>query len=80
MRDNFFAARSFADIGDLNAQADLWCAGHASNRPCPEATAMSVRKAFEAEQPRLLSLPGNPHPTEEQLQVSAGKPPTCALI
>ena len=75
VRDNFFAARSFADIGDLNAQADLWCAGQASNRPCPEDTAMSVREAFEAEQPRLLSLPGNPYPTEEQLQVSAGKTP-----
>lgn len=75
VRDNFFAARTFADIGDLNAQADLWCAGQAGDRPCPEDTAMSVREAFAQEQPRLLSLPGNPYPTEEQLQVSAGKTP-----
>ena len=25
VRDNFWPARTFTDLGDLNAQADLWC-------------------------------------------------------
>jgi transposase len=27
VRDGFFAARQFADVEDLNAQAAAWCAG-----------------------------------------------------
>ncbi len=68
VRDNFFAARSFADIGDLNAQADLCCAGRASNRPCPEDTAMNVREAFEAEQPLLIIFPEGTRGEPERVQ------------
>ena len=59
----------------VNAQAESWCTGQAADRPCPEDTAISVREAFASEQPRLLTLPENPFPTEEQLAVKAGKTP-----
>jgi transposase len=46
VRDSFFAARSFADLDDLNAQAEAWCSGVAADRPCPEQPTQSVRAAF----------------------------------
>ena len=75
VRESFFAARTFADLDDLNAQAEHWCAGWAAERPCPEDTTISVREAFVREQPRLLALPQNTFPTDEQLAVTASKTP-----
>jgi hypothetical protein len=75
IRNAFFAGRTFADLTDLNAQADAWSAGPAAQRPCPEAPAISVAEAFVQEQPRLLSLPEQPYPTDEQVAVAAGKTP-----
>jgi transposase len=75
IRDNFFAARQWRDIDDLNAQADVWCAGQSANRPCPEDTSMTVREAFLQEQTTLLTLPDNPFPTDERIEVSVGKTP-----
>ena len=75
VRTSFFAARAFADLADLNAQAEVWCTGQAADRPCPEDGTLSVREAFAAEQPRLLALPGNPYPIDEQMPVTAGKTP-----
>jgi transposase len=75
VRDAFFAARTFRDVDDLNAQADAWCQGQAADRPCPEDRTRTVRAVFEEEKPRLLSLPGNPFPTEERLAVSVHKTP-----
>lgn len=74
-RESFFAARAFADLDDLNAQAQAWCTGQAADRPCPEDGTISVREAFAREQPRLLALPPNPYPTDEHLAVKAGKTP-----
>ncbi|RQR33234.1 IS21 family transposase [Burkholderia sp. Bp9142] len=75
VRENFFAARKFADLDDLNAQAELWCAGPAADRPCREEPTISVREAFAREQPSLLALPANPYPCELQLAVKVGKQP-----
>ena len=74
-REAFFAARSFRDLDDLNAQAQAWCQGAAAERLCPEDRMRSVRAVFAEEQPRLLALPANPFPTEERLEVSVGKTP-----
>ncbi len=74
-RDAFFAARSFRNVDDLNAQAALWCAGAAADRPCPEDRSRRVRELFAEEQPHLLALPENPFPTEEHIEVSAHKTP-----
>ena len=75
VRSSFFAGRRFADIDDLNAQADVWCATRAAERPCPEDTKHSVREVFEQEQPHLLPLPDNPFPDEERVEVNVGKTP-----
>jgi transposase len=75
VRENFFAARAYRDLTDLNAQAEAWCLGAAAERRCPEDTALSVGQAFVSEQPRLLALPDNPFPTDERVEVKAGKTP-----
>lgn len=75
IRDNFFAARTWQDLNDLNAQAEAWCLGPAADRPCPEERTLSVREAFLQEQPRLLPLPANVFPTEERVEVKVGKTP-----
>lgn len=75
VRERFFAARRFADMTDLNAQALAWCAGEAADRPCPEDRSRSVRACFEEEHPRLLALPAEPFPCEERVAVRAQKTP-----
>ena len=75
VRESFFAARAFADLADLNAQADVWCQGPAADRICPEDTKLRVHEAFAQEQPRLLALPDYPFPTNERVEVKAGKTP-----
>jgi transposase len=75
VRDNFFAAREWKDLADLNAQADSWCDGAASNRRCPEDTTRSVRDIFFEEQPKLIVLPDNPFITDERVEISVGKTP-----
>jgi len=75
VRERFFAARCFADLADLNAQALVWCEGEAAERPCPEDRDRSVRACFEEEQPRLLGLPAEPFPCEERIVVRAPKTP-----
>ncbi|WP_322885968.1 hypothetical protein U8C32_27130 (plasmid) [Sinorhizobium medicae] len=74
IRDNFFAARSFKDLDDLNAQADAWCEGVAADRLCPGLD-MTVRQAFALEQPYLLPLPGTSFEWPAQIAVSIGKTP-----
>lgn len=74
-RDSFFAARTYSDLTDLNAQAEVWCTGLAADRICPEDHTRRVREVFAEEQTLLLSLPSNPYPTDERLAVKAGKTP-----
>jgi transposase len=75
VRDNFFAARAFADVDELNAQAAVWCSGMAADRPCPEHQTLSVREAFAAEAPYLRQLPDNAYPLIERVAVDVGKTP-----
>jgi hypothetical protein len=75
VRDNFFAARTFVDLDDLNVQAETWCRGLAADRRCPGQDTLSVREAFATESPRLLALPDNPYPLIERVAVKAGKTP-----
>ena len=82
VRDNFFAARTFADLDDRNAQAEAWCHGLAADRRCPEEPKRSVREVFAEETPRLLPLPDNPAPLLERVAVSVGKTPStgCGFL
>lgn len=75
IRDSFFAARAWRDLGDLNAQALQWVQGIAADRQCPEERARTVREVFASEKPLLLSLPNDPFSTEERVEVDVGKTP-----
>ena len=75
VRDNFFAARKWKNLDDLNHQAIEWCNGIAAERPCPEDKTISVKEAFLDEQSTLLKLPDNPYPTQEREEVRIGKTP-----
>lgn len=75
VREAFFAGCAFADLDDLNAQAQAWCEGVAGARRCPEDASMTVAEAFAAERERLLARPQAPFPTDELRAVSAGKTP-----
>src|SRR6185437_13533598 len=75
VRDAFFAARTFTDLDDLNAQAEAWCIGPAGDRRCPDEPERTVRQVFADEAPRLLALPDNPAPLLERVSVSVGKTP-----
>jgi transposase len=75
IRSNFFAARKWKNIEDLNVQAIEWCDGIAANRPCPEDQNNSVKDAFGLEKPKLLQLPDNKFPTDERVEVKIGKTP-----
>ena len=75
VRDGFFAARSFTDLDDLNAQAEVWCNGPAADRRCPDEPDRTVREVFAEEAARLLPLPDNPAPLLEHVAVTVGKTP-----
>ncbi len=75
IRDNFFAARIFTDVADLNAQAKVWTDGSAFERPWPEGVQLTVRQAFETEQPALMALPMDAYPVDLRLEVQANKTP-----
>lgn len=75
VRESFFAARTFTDLADLNAQARRWCEGPAADRRWPEDHRRSVREAFRAEREVLLDLPVHPWALGERLAVTVGKTP-----
>jgi transposase len=75
VRERFFAARRFADLADLNAQALQWCQSEATERPCPEDRSRSVSECFEQERPQLLTLPPEPFPCQDRLTVPVHKTP-----
>lgn len=75
IRKSFFAAREFADVADLNAQAQVWCEGRALDRPWPQDDSLTVRQAFALEQPRLLVLPGADFALGQRLDVAVAKTP-----
>jgi transposase len=75
VRDNFFAARTWSTIDDLNTQADAWTVGEAASRRWPEDRSRQVRDAFAEESPKLMALPQNEFPTDERAEVDVGKTP-----
>ena len=75
VRDAFFAARTFADLADLNRQATAWTSTAAIDRSWVEDRARTVRQAFEDERGVLLPLPEEPFPAHERVEVEVGKTP-----
>lgn len=75
VRDNFFAARTWRSVDDLNDQAREWCDSVAVERPWPNDHSISVGQAFARERGSLLALPGDRFPADERLEVRIGKTP-----
>jgi transposase len=75
IREAFFAARSFADLADLNRQAAEWTATSAVDRPWVDDRTRTVRQAFEDERGLLLPLPSEPFPAHEGVEAEVGKTP-----
>lgn len=75
VREGFFAARAFASIEDLNAQARAWCIEIARDRRVPDAKDKTVAEAFIEDRARMIELPGDEFPVEERVDVRIGKTP-----
>lgn len=74
-RSSFWPARTWHGLDDLNAQAEAWCVGEASERPWPDDKTKTVAMAFAEEQSRLLPLPASHGSTEERVEAKVGKTP-----
>jgi transposase len=76
LRTSFFAARSFRNVEDLNAQFGRWRDEIAHVRPVPGESGMTtVGAALEYERGLLLPLPEHPFETTLMRAVSSGKTP-----
>ena len=75
LRSSFFAARSFRDLDDLNAQFERWRAEIAHPRRVPGEPALTVAAALERERAYLLPLPEHALETDLMRVVSSGKTP-----
>ena len=75
LRHAFFAARTFVDVDDLNAQFRRWRNEVAHQRPHPEQRDRTVADVLVEEQPRLLPLPAHPFETDVMRTVISGKTP-----
>lgn len=75
LRQAFFAARTFVDVDDLNAQFRRWRDEIAHQRPHPEQRDQTVAEVLAQEQPRLLPLPAHPFETDVMRTVTSGKTP-----
>lgn len=75
VRTSFFAARSFGDIQDLNAQARTWCIEVAGARCWQDDDRTTVGAQFEHERTVLRPLPDTPHETATLVQARVGRTP-----
>jgi hypothetical protein len=75
VRDNFFAARDFGSVEDLNDQARAWCLEIARERRVPDARELRVEEAFLEEMPKMIERAPDDFPVEERVQVRVGKTP-----
>ena len=73
LRDAFFAARTFRDVVDLNAQFARWRDDIAHQRLHPEQRDRTVAQVFAEEQARLLPLPAHAFETDLMRPVVSGK-------
>jgi hypothetical protein len=75
LRHAFFAARSFVDVEDLNAQFRRWRDEVAHQRPHPEQRDRTVANVLAEEHPRLLPVPVHAFETDVMRAVVSGKTP-----
>jgi transposase len=75
LRHAFFAARTFTDVDDLNAQFRRWRDEIAHQRPHPEQRDRTVDQVLAEEHRRLLPLPTHRFETDVMRTVVSGKTP-----
>src|SRR5271170_2409448 len=75
VRDNFFAARDFASLDDLNAQAQAWCIEIARERRVPDQKDKTVADAVLEDRAAMIPLAEDEFPVEERVEVRVGKTP-----
>src|SRR5580704_6272425 len=75
VRDNFFAAREFASIEDLNAQAHAWCIEISRERRVPDQKDKTVAEAFFDDKAAMIPIAEDEFPVEERVEVRVGKTP-----
>jgi transposase len=75
IRENFFAARRFKNLDDLNRQALSWCQTTALERHWVENDKRTVAEVLQEEQSKLMPLPATEHPCAERCEVVLGKYP-----
>lgn len=75
LRTSFFAARSFRDVADLNAQFEKWRDEIAHVRRVPGEAQLTVGEALERERRYLIGLPAHPFETDFLRSVRSGKTP-----
>jgi hypothetical protein len=73
VRESFWAGRSFTTLAECNRQALLWRDQVAHRRRWPGDDSRTVAEVFAEEQPRLLTPPVHPFPTDLILPVRAAK-------
>jgi transposase len=73
LRHSFFAARTFRDVADLNAQLARWIDEVALARKLPDGR--TVRDTLDDERPHLLPLPEHPLESDLLTSVASGKTP-----
>lgn len=73
VREAFFAARSFANVEDLNRQALSWRDDVASQRRWPVDDSRMVGEVYDEEIQRLLPLPVHAFETDLVIPVKSGK-------
>ena len=75
IRENFFAARQFKDLEDLNNQALTWCNTTALERRWPSDDKRTVGEMLQEEKSKLLPLPQHEPPCHERCEVVLSKYP-----
>lgn len=75
IRESFFGARDWVDLGQLNAEARQWCEGVADARSWPDDRRKTVAEVFAEERGALLALPDDRFSAEERVEAKVGKTP-----
>lgn len=75
IRENFFEAREWKNLDDLNAQALEWCLTESMQRQWARGDARTIRDVFEEEKQALMTIPSAAYPIFERLTVSIPKTP-----
>jgi len=75
LRSSFLVARQWKSLDEINTAVHNWCHELVAQRKHPTEPAFTVMQAWQQEKDKLLSLPANPFPAFDRIEVKAGKTP-----